>query len=158
MKNSTLKRIQSKIRKLPVYFVDSSIFLEILLKQSKYDECISFFNNVGYRYRLMASTVVMGEIIKALHELGDERQKEGWLSSLSLLLENSSISILPVSFQCINNIPTVMNAESHLESSDAIIFSSAITENCRAFITLDSDFSMRLETEFDILIKKPSDA
>lgn len=106
----------------------------------------------------MASTVVMGEIIKALHELGDERQKEGWLSSLSLLLENSSIIIAPVSFQCINNIPAVIMADSHLESSDTVIFSSAITENCRAFVTLDSDFSMRLGTEFNILIKKPSEA
>lgn len=46
MKHRTFKKIQGKLEKLPVYFVDSSIFLEILLKQKGYDECIAFFHNV----------------------------------------------------------------------------------------------------------------
>ena len=158
MKNNTLKRIHNRFDILPVYFVDSSVFLEVLLNQSYSGKCIEFFNNVGYHYRLMTSTLVLGEILKLLNDAENSIEKENGLFYLISLLERTDILVAPISFACISNIQTVIQAYSHLESSDTIIFSSAITENCKAFITLDSDFSKRIGVEFDIMIKKPLDA
>lgn len=158
MKHSTLKRIQGKIQKLPVYFVDSSIFLEVLFNQSFYEECLAFFNNVHYHYRLMTSTLVLGEVIKSLNDTKDRDRKLNGSLLLFSLLEKTEIKIVPVSSECITNTTAILSIDSYIESSDRIIFSSAITENCKAFVTLDSDFSARLGHEFNILVKKPFEA
>lgn len=106
----------------------------------------------------MTSTLVLGEILKLLNDAENSLEKEKGLFFLMGLLERTGILVIPISSACISNIQTVIQADSHLESSDTIIFSSAVTENCKAFVTLDSDFSSRIGAEFDIMIKKPSDA
>ena len=158
VKHSTLKRIQNRENNLPVYFVDSSVFLEALLQQALSDECFAFFYNAGYHYRLMTSTLVLGEIIKLLNNSNDEAKKRNGSFLLFSLLGKAEIQIVPISPECLGNIGIIKSADSLLDSSDSVIFSSAITENCKAFITLDSDFSARLGLEFDILIKKPFEA
>lgn len=155
MKHSTLKKIKDKIENLPIYFVDSCVFLEVLFRQSKYDECLAFFNNTGYHYRLITSTLALGEIIRSLNDTKDRDRKLNGSLLLFNLLEKTEIQIAPVSSECINNTIAIRFIDSHLESSDMILFSSALTENCKAFVTLDSDFSARLGNEFNILIKKP---
>ena len=60
---------------------------------------------------------------------------------------------MELSFECINNIGDIKTFEPYLQSYDSILFSSAVTENCDAFVTLDSDFSSILSLKFDIKIK-----
>lgn len=158
MKRSTLKRIKRRWQNLPVYFVDTSVFLEVIFKQPHLQECTSFFNRVGYHYRLKTSTLVLGEIIESIQKFEDEAQTKIWTFSLLELLKMAEIEIIPISFECIGNIPTIRDIDCYLESSDTIIFSSALTENCNSFVTLDSDFSIILSKELGIIIKKPSEA
>lgn len=157
MKRSTLKRLNRKWQNLPVYFVYTSVFLEIVFGQSRLRDCVKFFDNVGFRYRLITSTIVIGETIKSINKLANA-EKERWVLWFLGLIEKAEIELLTISSACLTNVTIIRNADTYLESSDAIIFSSAITESCKAFITLDSDFSTRLSIEFMILIKKPSEA
>ncbi|MBU2637582.1 MAG: type II toxin-antitoxin system VapC family toxin [Nanoarchaeota archaeon] len=155
MKKSTLKRIQKRINNLPSYFVDSSVFIEALFRQKRSGECRSFFHKAGLKYRIFTSTVVMGEVIKAINKLPSAEAKEEEMHLLADMLKSLDIVIMAVSFACINNVEAVRFSDSYLGSSDCIIFSSAVTENCNAFITLDIDFTDKLSKDFKMLIKNP---
>ncbi|MFH1065858.1 MAG: hypothetical protein V1734_05120 [Nanoarchaeota archaeon] len=60
MKKSTQKRLQKRHSNLQDMFVDSSVFLELLLGQPKHEDCLSFFNRARYKYRLATSVLVLG--------------------------------------------------------------------------------------------------
>lgn len=155
MKRSTIKKLERKRNNLPLYFVDSSVFLEVFLKQAKYDECLSFFNKSYYKYQLVTSTLVLGEILRALNELENNQLKRESLLFLADMFEVNNIRTVAMSFQCISNTSVIRDAEPYLMPSDCLIFSSAITENSDAFITLDNDFTLLLTNEFNLKIKKP---
>lgn len=157
MKRSTAKRIEKRINNLPLYFVDSSVFLEVLLKQTKYGECMSFFSRSRYKYRLITSTLVLGEILRGLNKIEYQQTKRTSLLLLADLFETTEIKTLAMSFECISNTNAIRNIESYLLPSDCLIFSSAITENSDAFITLDNDFSLALANGFNVKIKRPND-
>lgn len=158
MKKSTKKRLDKRQSSLPAYFVDSSVFVEALLRQPLFEVCISFFHRAEYKYSLGTSTVVIGEVVKALNEIEEIDVKEKGLLLLKELLMSVQVNILPVSFECIGNIAAIRDFDCYLPSSDSIIFSSAITESCAAFVTLDSHFTPELCREFKILLRNPSDA
>lgn len=149
MKKSTLKQIERKQGNLPVYFVDSSVFLELLLKQAKHEECMSFINKSRYKYNLITSTLVLGEILKGLNKIESQQNKRTSLLLLADLFETTEIKTVAMSFECINNTDAIRNVESYLLPSDCLIFSSAITESSDAFITLDNDFSFALSNSFN---------
>lgn len=155
MKKSTLKRIQRRLNNLPKYFVDSSVFIEALFQQERTKECRSFFHKAGLKYRIFTSTVVMGEVLKAINRLPSAEAKEEEMHLLADMLKSLDIAIMAVSFACISNVEAVRFSDSYLGSSDCIIFSSAVTENCNAFITLDPDFTEKLGADFHMRIKKP---
>ena len=148
-------KIQKKIEKLPKYFIDSSVFLEVILRQAKYDKCFSFFYDSNYKHRLVTPIVVLGEIVKTLNKIEDIMIKNQSYISFVDIFEKTEIGIMELSFECINNIGDIKTFEPYLQSYDSILFSSAVTENCDAFVTLDSDFSSILSLKFDIRIKNP---
>lgn len=158
MKKSTAEKLEKRQKNLPAYFVDSSVFLEALFEQQRCEECIAFFNNVGFRYRLMSSIEAMGEIISSLNEEGYNLLKEKGMSLLAGILEKTGIEIVSPTFEAINNISAIRDADSYLKPVDCIIFSTAITENCSAIVSLDRHFTPLLCNEFRILLKKPKDA
>jgi len=155
VKGSTAKKIEDRTNNLPLYFVDSSVFLEVIMKQMHSQECLSFFNRASYKYQLITSTIVMGEVVKVLNKLENNVVKRESLLFFADILENSRLSIISMNFECLSNIEQIRMIEPYLMPSDSMIFSSALTESAEAFITLDSDFSSRLSIEFDINIKKP---
>lgn len=156
MRRSTAKKIKEKRNNLPMHFVDSSVFVEVILKQPCYEQCLSFFNRAKYKYRLTTSTVVLGEVIKTLSSADEKIESEG-LVWIKTALRSNRVAIFATSYASLSNISAVRDSDSFIASADALNFSIAVTESCNAFITLDSDFTKRLETDFRINIRKPQD-
>jgi len=144
-------------RHLPAYFADTSVFIELMLKQEESKICASFFQREGYKFRLVTSTVVMGEIIKIINGLKGEATKQKNFHFLSDILMDRRIEIISVSFAAIGNIGAIKLSDPFLPSSDCLIFSTAVTENSSYFITLDKHFSAKLGRDFKIPVKNPSE-
>lgn len=140
---------------LPVYFVDTSVFVELMLEQEKSSDCASLFQRAEYKFKLVTSTVVMGEILKVINELEDNSMKEDSFYLISDILMKRKIKISSVSFAAMSNIVPVRISDPFLPSSDCLIFSTAVSENSDYFITLDKHFSIKLGKDFKILIRKP---
>lgn len=157
MKKSTEKMIERRKLNLPVYFVDSSVFLEALFGQEKSQDCMAFFNSTGYRYRLMTSIEAMGEVIKSLNKHGFESMKDKGLFLLAQILEKTGAEIVSPTFEAISNIAAIREADTYLQPIDCLIFSTAITENCPAIVALDKHFNPSLCNEFRIKLKKPKE-
>lgn len=117
---------------------------------------MSFFHRARNKYRLITSTLVLGEILKGLNKV-ESQTKRISLLLLADLFETSEIRIATMSFKCVNNTYEVRAIEPYLLPSDCLIFSTAITENSDAFVTLDLDFSSILANSFKVKIKKPED-
>ncbi|MBU2638587.1 MAG: type II toxin-antitoxin system VapC family toxin [Nanoarchaeota archaeon] len=158
MKKSTIKKLEKRKDSLPVYFVDSSVFLEVLFAQKCYEDCTNFFNRTGYRYQLMTSIEAMGEAVKALNERGYDTLKEKGMLLLAGILDKTGIKIASPTFEAISNVSIVRDADSYIMPSDCLIFSIALTEGCFAFVTLDRHFTALLCNKFKIALKKPSEA
>lgn len=158
MKKSTQKRLQKTQSNLQGMFIDSSVFLELLLEQPKHEECLSFFNRARDKYKLATSVLALGEVMDALSTIDDECSKERTLSSFSKLLEERNIAVYPITRICINNSLVVMESDEYLDSHDSLIFSSALTENFQSLITLDSDFTKQTGSAWHIKVKQPEDA
>lgn len=128
------------------------MFVEAVLGQPKADECLSFFHRAAYKYRLAVSAIVIGEVVKAVakEEIADKCML--WLKDT---IQKNNIRILSVSYESISNVAAVRDSEHYIESADALNFSISATESCSAFITLDSDFTYKLENDFKLRIRKP---
>ena len=158
MKKSMQKRLQKRQNNLPGMFVDSSVFLELLLGQPKHEECLSFFNRARYKYRLAASVLALGEVMNTLSTIEDANAKEKSLIWFSDLLDDEKIAVCPISRICLKNNVTLMESDEYLDSHDALIFSSAVTENFETLVTLDSDFTKQTGNLWHVKLKRPKDA
>lgn len=143
---------------MPRYFVDSSIFVEILLKQDNSEECLSFFNRGSYKYRLLTNTLVLGEVLKVITKIEDSAAKREETLTFVELLEKRNIQIISLNFEAIANLDAVRETDTFLQASDALIFSSALTEACNGLITLDKDYSPILGQKLGMKIKNPAEA
>lgn len=158
VKKSTAKRLEKRKKRLPEYFVDSSVFLEALFGQEHSQDCMDFFNNTGFRYRLMTSIEAMGEVIKSLNRQGYEAMKDKGVFLLAQILEKTGAEIVSPTFEAISNVSAIRDADSYLQPVDCLIFSTAITENCSAVVALDKHFNPSLCNEFRIRLKRPKEA
>ena len=97
----------------------------------------------------------MGEVLKAIAY--SEEIKSFMFASLEDLILMTCPVIPSISFQSISNVNAIRDADS-LPSSDCLIFSSAITEQCNTFVTLDNHFYSAAWKNVCIHIKKPCEA
>jgi len=158
MKKSTQKRLQRKQNNLPGMFVDSSVFLELLLGQPKHEECLSFFTRARYKYRLATSVLALGEVIDTLSTIEESNMKEKSLIRFSELLAKGNMAVYPISRVCLKNNIAVMESDEYLDSHDSLIFSSAFTENFKMLVTLDSDFTKQTGSVWHLKVKQPKEA
>lgn len=155
MRKSTEKRIKEKLENKPRCFIDASVFVEILLKQRHSERCLDFLHMTRCNYRIVTSTTAMGEVIKAIIS-EDASIRRLLFMGLEDLAGMASLIIFPVSFESISNVNAIRISDSLVPSSDCLIFSSAFTEGCDTFATLDRHFSAQLGREFHIQIDNPS--
>lgn len=157
MKKSTLRRIKERRNSLPLCFVDASVFVEMLFRQPKAEECSSFFHMAKCKYRLIASTIVMGEIVRVI-SAAEETERQMLFCGLNDIIISTGMQIEPVSAAALGTIESIRVTDPFLPSSDCIILSSAISENSTVLITLDKHFTSELSNTFHLSFKKPQDA
>lgn len=157
MKKSTQKKLEKRRNNLPGMFIDSSVFLELLLGQPKHEDCLSFFNRARYKYRLATSVLALGEVINTLRTIEETSAKEKSLIWFSDLLNDEKIAVYPISRICLKNNLAIMETDEYLDSHDAIIFSSALTENFKVLVTLDSDFTKQTGSVWHVKVKPPKE-
>lgn len=143
------------MKKKPLCFIDSSVFVEAILEQPRYVECIKFFHKASYKYKAATSTVVIGEVIKALNTLQTASVKDKAFFAFDNILQKAKISIIAISEECLGSLDAIKNADPYLPPSDRLIFGSAVSECCDIFLTLDRHFSARLGKEFGIKTSIP---
>ncbi|MFH1637792.1 MAG: hypothetical protein ABIB71_05190 [Candidatus Woesearchaeota archaeon] len=100
MKRSTQKKLKKRRENLPRCFVDSSVFLELALKQHRDKACAKFFNLVGYKYRIETSSIVMGEVIKRFNLFTNKMTRMNLFLWLENILNERDIIIHIVSERC----------------------------------------------------------
>lgn len=116
---------------------------------------MSFFAKAGYKYRLVTTPLVLGEVVKGLNKVEDMHTKEKETLLLMETLKERNVGILPVTFASIANIDAIKVEGQYMGPSDTIIFSTAISERCDLFVSLDRHFSEGLGKRFDIQVRRP---
>lgn len=150
-----MKKDSSKIK--PICFVDSSVFLEVLFEQQHNKECFSFFRRAVYKYSLMTSTSVMGEVVRGISRASEKGKPMMYLALGDLIL-TAKLAIMPVSFGALGSISAIRELDQYLPSADCLVFSSVVSEKADLFVTLDSHFTQELAHLFKISIKQPLEA
>ncbi len=158
MKKSMQKKLEKRRNNLPGMFIDSSVFLELLLGQPKHEDCLSFFNRARYKYRLATSVLALGEVINTLRTIEDVYSREKSLTWFTSILEEKEVEVFPISRLCIKNSIGVLETDDHLDSHDLLILTSALTENFATLITLDSDFTKKTGGLWHLKVKHPEEA
>ncbi len=152
MKEKTRKRIKKRFNNLPRYFVDSSVFVEIIFKQDKAQKCKNYLNQGGYKYRLETSSVVIGEIIKSIYNINDVCTRDEATLWLNDTISKRKIEIQTPSRSGFTLALEIMDSDTHLGPMDALIFGDCVDTGCKDFLTKDSDFSLIFGKKYGVRI------
>lgn len=147
-----LTKKEQKRSRLPVYDIDSSVILEIIFENPRDEDAKKIFQLSGYKnkYRLIASSIVMGEVVYVISKEEDIDYKEKYIEALKRLLLYYDIEIYRVSKSSLDKVSEVLLTDTFFKSMDALIFASALENKAVKFITFDSDFlkSKNLKEKF----------
>ena len=150
--SKTIRKKEEKRSGLQIYDIDSSIFLEIIFENPRQDDAKKIFQLSGYRnkYRLMASSIVMGEVIYVISREVDISYKERYIEVLKRLILYYDIEIYIPSKVSLDKVGEVLSADTFFKSMDALIFACTLENKSLKFITFDSDFleSRNLKEKF----------
>lgn len=82
MKPKTLKKLIRKFTRLPSHCIDTSVILGAFLEDEEFrEDCKSYLNRVGFKYRGLLPVSVAGEIFMILNDRVDkESDKELFFS------------------------------------------------------------------------------
>ncbi len=151
-KSKIFLKKEEKRSRLPIYDIDSSIILEIIFENTRQNDAKKIFQLSGYKnkYRLMASSIVMGEVVYVISKEEDIEYKERYIEALKRLLLYHDIEIYRASKASLDKISEVLSADTFFKSMDCLIFASALENKSIKFITFDSDFlqSKNLKEKF----------
>ena len=133
---------EEKRSRLPIYDIDSSIILEIIFENPRENDAKKIFQLSGYRnkFRLMVSSIVMGEVIYVISKEKNQTYKENCIEALKRLLLYNDLEIYMPPKTSLTRVSEVLSADSFFESMDALVFASALENKSAKFITFDSDF------------------
>jgi len=74
MKPKTLKKLLRRFQRLPLHHIDTNVIVEALKDTKLGNICPGYLNRVGYKYRGVLSSSVLGEFL--LHVLKDIKESE----------------------------------------------------------------------------------
>ncbi len=157
MQKKTEERLEREFLVLPLHHIDTNILLEPENTENG-RFCQRYLQKVGSKYRGYVSLPVLGEILMNIFSLKTLHEKYVALDTI-----NSLLSVRKIDFYTPGNIGDYLNKvrglDSRIESTDAQIFVCGVEHGAKTFVTLDSKLihNKRLEEEFDIEIKHPSE-
>jgi len=151
-KSKIFVKKEEKRSKLPIYDIDSSILLEIIFENPRQNDAKKIFQLSGYKnkYRLMASSIAVGEVIYVISKEKDQEYKENCIEALKRLLLYYDLEIYRPSQKFLTRVSEVLSIDTFFKSMDALILASALENKSLKFITFDSDFleSKNLKEKF----------
>lgn len=155
MLKKTLERIERRFSSLPLHHIDTSIILEPE-KTTDGRFCRQYIQKLGYNYRGVFSSPVLGELMLSVFLMKDETKKHAFLDFLS-----DTVNARNIEFYTPKNIhPIAMRIseiDSRLEPLDVDIVACAIENKAVNLITLDKDLieNKAIEEEFGLKIFHP---
>jgi len=161
MLKKTLEKLLKRLSNKQRYFIDSSILLEIILKQNAASNCRSFLNSTKAGNKIcVVSNSVLGEVVCVLlfNEMG--------LSNSSIIAAFEAIFELTKDFAFVTIDKETIEIERKirekegdwLQQMDLLNLASAIRHDSIAFVTLDPDFSEYTGKKFRIKIINPRES
>ena len=142
IKSKISRKKEEKRDKLPIYDIDSSIILEVIFNNPRENDSRMLFQLSGYRnkYRLMVSSIVMGEVIYIISKEKDIKFKENCIEALKRIMLYHDVEVYRPSKTTIDKVDEVLATDTFFKSMDALVFASALENKSKKFVTFDSDF------------------
>lgn len=155
MLKKTFDRLAKKWLNKQFYFMDSSVLLEIVLRQDYSVECMRFLNGAKSGNRgCMVSNSVLGEVFCTLlfNEIGLGRNS--MIAAFEAILElTEDFAFVTIDRETIEEERRIRAEEGDLmQQMDLLNLASAIRNGAVAFATLDPDFSKQTGEQFGIRI------
>ncbi len=148
----------SRFQKLPVHFIDTSVVLGAFSEEEEfYEDCKSYLNRVGYKFRGVFPTSVVGEIFMIVLERKDFLNRRLFFDFFDRTIFRRKIDFAPTSFEAVETIKDIQTTDYNADPLDAEHLALAISRNANAFVTLDNDLINNeiLKSKFGISIKHP---
>ena len=154
--------------------IDSSIILEIIFKNE--EKCKQYLNTVGYKSKNagLFTIPILGEILtnlflKASQTVEDPINRKVLIQNAVDFLDDTVLDLLPRGRLFISKleksnyqfVQRIQELDYKITDDDALHLSSAISNRCRRFVTIDKDllndtFRANVRKEFGLTITGPT--
>jgi len=135
-----------------VYFIDTTVFLEILLQQPKADEWLNFLGGfIGKQKAAITCCYAVGEVIRKIYDVAmaeKEFDSEKSLLALNKLLAGNKIEIYGGDNDTYDIIGEIMESDNRCGFKDAINIAVGNQYDCVCFCTIDTNISSQTLQEF----------
>ncbi len=155
--------------------LDSSIILGIAFEEKEAEQCKQYINTVGYKLKNkgLLTIPLVGEIftnlfLKVSRDIKDYSKRKVIIQSLVDFFDETIMTLLSKERFIITKIqsadyvyiPRIKELDYKITDDDAFHLSSAISQKCQRFVTLDrvllqEHFKESLRKEFGLLIAEP---
>ncbi|MBU1940019.1 type II toxin-antitoxin system VapC family toxin [Candidatus Micrarchaeota archaeon] len=138
---------------LPQVHIDSSIFLEIILKQREKERCEDWLSKMGRTHRGVISTSVMGEIVKNIfYWEGDAEERQIMHEWFFKELKKLKIRVFSPDMETLQKVAEIKDVDSRIQGMDALHYACSVRDGAQAFLCKDIDFDKSLEKTFGVSI------
>ncbi len=121
-----------------IVFIDANIFLEIILKDKKSEECKKFLNKIisGEILGITSDFIVFTCLLQIQHKTKDLNKMKDFIIFIN------SIFSLKIMKSSLSNLMKTINfmQEYKLDFDDALVISCMKSNNINTLVSLDKDF------------------
>jgi len=160
MKAKTEEAILRRRERLPLHHIDTSVLIEAQKDTKLGDACADYLNRVGYKYRGVVSSSVLGEfLLVTLRDMPKPEDRELAIKILEDFIQKRSIVYATPAMKAYHIAVRIAELDPRVENADALHYAVAVQENASTFVTLDTALigHKTLEKEFGVRVTHPSD-
>lgn len=155
MKRKLKKRLEKRLKKLPLHHIDTSIILEPRTTKSGF-YCKKYFNLVGYKYRGVFSLPVLGEVLYKILKIKELGKRYDALDLIFTLVRNKNIDFYSVK-GTEEIIEKIKEIDPSITPTDRLILACAIAHKAKVLVTIDTRLikNKLIEDRFKIRVEHP---
>lgn len=160
MKRKTLEKILRRFQRLPLHFIDTSILVEALKDTKLGNQCSSYLNRVGYKYRGALYSSVLGEfLLRVLKDIKDSEERKYMLDFIDKISKKTRCEYSSLKYENFHIVDRIKELDSRVEDMDAVHLANCIQDKGIVFVTLDEKLigNRNLEKESNMKISHPED-
>ncbi|MBI2084061.1 MAG: PIN domain-containing protein [Candidatus Aenigmarchaeota archaeon] len=159
MKEKTFEKLTRKWLSKPSHVIDTNVLIETLIETKLGDKCADYLNRLKIKYRGYIPSSVLGEyfLIIFYDEKIEEKHKQRAFKFLEDLIKHRKILPLVPDREAFKLVEEIQNTEREVEDTDALHYATAVINNAKVFVTLDTKMlqSRTLGKEFGVSILSP---